>query len=237
MRKDEANRLQWSDVNWDLARIRIPGTKTEESEVWLPLAPAALETLRALYESEDRHSDCEYVFPGRSARTKGKKIYARRRMFERIQRVTAVEIYMRQNPAASYEAALEACKKEKFKGGIHLKPKDLRDYFGTQIAGKVADATVIMRLMRHTSLDTTTKYMRTVDDRMAAALDATFGRNSVSGTDPKTPNAETLRQFEEFLQWKKNRNKDNGLRENFNRNFGGGGRSRTADAADMSRVL
>lgn len=38
MCKDEANRLQWSDVNWDLARIRIPGTKTPESEVWLPLA-------------------------------------------------------------------------------------------------------------------------------------------------------------------------------------------------------
>jgi integrase len=237
MRKDEANRLQWLDVNWELARIRIPGTKTEESEVWLPLAPAALETLRALYDSEDRDPNCEYAFPGRSAQTKGKKIYSRRRIFERIQRVTAVKRYMQQNPAASYKLALEACKKEKFKGGLHLKPKDLRDYFGTQIAGKVADATVVMRLMRHTSLDTTTKYMRTVDDRMTQALDATFGRNSVSRIGPKTASAEVLREFEEFLQWKKNRNKDSGLRENFYRNFSGGGQIRTVDAADMSRVL
>jgi integrase len=237
MRKDEANRLQWSDVNWDLARIRIPGTKTEESEVWLPLASAALKTLRALYDSEDRQLDCDYVFPGRSAQTKGKKIYSRRRIFERIQRVTAIKRYMQQHRGASYKEALEACKKEKFKSGIHVKPKDLRDYFGTEIAGKVADATVVMRLMRHTSLNTTTKYMRTVDDRMAAALDATFGRNSVSGIGPKTATSEVLREFEEFLQWKKNRNKDSGLRENFHRSFGGGGRSRTYDAADMSRVL
>jgi integrase len=237
MRKDEANRLQWLDVNWDLARIRIPGTKTEESEVWLPLAPAALETLRALYDSEDRDPNCEYVFPGRSARTKGKKIYSRRRIFERIQRVTAVKRYMQQHPAASSEQALEACRKEKFKGGMHLKPKDLRDYFGTQIAGKVADATVVMRLMRHTSLDTTTKYMRTVDDRMAAALDATFGRNSVSRIGPKTASAEVLGEFEEFLQWKKNRNRNSWLQENFQRRFGGGGQTRTVDSADMSRVL
>jgi integrase len=173
MRKDESNRLKWEDINWPLEQIRIPGTKTEESEVWLPLAPVALKTLRDLYESHDRTPDCEYVFPGRSAQTKGKKIYSRRRMFERIQRVTAIKKYMRQNPPATYKQALEACEKGKFKGGLHLKPKDLRDYFGTQVAGKVADASVVMRLMRHTSLNTTTTYMRTVDDRMRAAVDAT----------------------------------------------------------------
>jgi integrase len=48
MRKDEANRLQWSDINFDLGMIRIPGSKTEDSDAWLPLAPVALQTLKEL---------------------------------------------------------------------------------------------------------------------------------------------------------------------------------------------
>jgi integrase len=53
MRKDESNRLQWSDIDWRAGNVRIPRTKTEEAEAWLPVAPAALTTLRELYESED----------------------------------------------------------------------------------------------------------------------------------------------------------------------------------------
>lgn len=52
MRKDECNRLQWTDINWKLAEIRIPGTKTEESDGWLPLGDVALNALRELYESK-----------------------------------------------------------------------------------------------------------------------------------------------------------------------------------------
>jgi integrase len=54
MRKDESNRLQWSDINWRAAKVRIPGTKTDEAEQWLPVAPVALKALRDLYESTDR---------------------------------------------------------------------------------------------------------------------------------------------------------------------------------------
>jgi integrase len=172
MRKDESNRLQWSDINWNLGNVRIPGTKTDEAEQWLPVAPVALKTLRELYESTDRDQSTTYVFPGRSAQTKGKKIYSRRRLFERIQRVTAVKKYMRQHPKTSYEQAMEACGKEGFKGGIHLAPKDLRDFFCTEIAAKSDDASVAMRLMRHTSLATTTKYMRTVETRMREAVES-----------------------------------------------------------------
>jgi len=42
MRKDESNRLQWSDIDWRTGKVRIPGTKTPETEPWLPVAPAAL---------------------------------------------------------------------------------------------------------------------------------------------------------------------------------------------------
>jgi integrase len=137
LRKDESNRLMWTDIDWRAGKVRIPGTKTEESDAWLPVAPAVLRTLRELYESENRNPASPYVFPGRSAQTRGKKIYSRRRIFERIQRATAIKKYLRQHPEASREQAFEVCKKENFKGGLHLAPKDLRDYFCTEIAASV----------------------------------------------------------------------------------------------------
>jgi integrase len=45
----------------------------------------------------------------------------------------------------------------------------LRDYFGTEIAAKTDDPTVVMHLLRHTSLATTTEYMRAVKNRMREA--------------------------------------------------------------------
>ena len=63
MRKDESNRLLWSDINWSAAKVRIPGTKTDEAEQWLPVAPVALKALRDLYESTDRDPTSPYVFP------------------------------------------------------------------------------------------------------------------------------------------------------------------------------
>jgi hypothetical protein len=47
--------------------------------------------------------------------------------------------YLRQHVEASREQAFEACKKEHFKGGLHLAPKDLRDYFCTEIAARSND--------------------------------------------------------------------------------------------------
>ena len=233
MRKDESNRLQWSDINWNAGKVRIPGTKTDEAEAWLPAAPVALKTLRDLYESEDRDINSPYVFPGRSSQTKGKKIYGRRRLFERIQQVTAVKKYSRQHPGSSYKQAIEACQQEGFKGGIHLAPKDLRDFFCTEIAAESSDVNVAMRLMRHTSLATTTKYMRTVENRMREAVENLGGG---LGGDSNVTSGHEMSHLAKlgivgeaaqrlikagFLKGK----------------FGGGGQSRTADSADMSRVL
>jgi integrase/recombinase XerD len=141
MRKDECNRLQWNDINFEQAMIHYPGTKTEESDQWLPLAPVALRTLEELRKQSDPDK-CPWVFPGRSYQTKGKKVYSRSYMFERIKKLT----------------------------GIHLKPKDLRDYFATQVSSLVSDPTVVMKLLRHTNMKTTTGYLRTVDNRMRNAL-------------------------------------------------------------------
>jgi len=233
MRKDESNRLEWRDINWEPAKIRIPGTKTGESETWLPLAPVALKTLRELYESEERDPTCPLIFPGRSAQTKNKKVYSRRRMFERIRRITAVKRYQKEHPDVNYEAALEAAKKENFKGGIKITPKDLRDYFGTEIAHRVNDPNVVMRLMRHTSLTTTTKYLRTVEDRMKDAVSSlganvggNLGANSVH-LGAKTGKSHFSSPVDET----------NRTGETEKEIFGGGGQTRTVDSADMSRVL
>jgi integrase len=233
MRKDETNRLQWIDVNWNAGKVRIPGTKTDEAEVWLPVAPVALKTLRDLYESKDRDLNSPYVFPGRSAQSKGKKIYSRRRMFERIQQVTAIKKYLRQHPGLSYQQALEATRKEGFKGGIHLAPKDLRDFFCTEIAAKSDDANVAMRLMRHTSLATTTKYMRTVEDRMREAVEnlgCDSGCDSMAATGHEISQLANLEELQKVAKKLINQGFLKGK-------FGGGEWSRTTDAADMSRVL
>jgi site-specific recombinase XerC len=233
MRKDESNRLQWIDVNWNAGKVRIPGTKTDEAEVWLPVAPVALKTLRDLYESKDRDLNSPYVFPGRSAQSKGKKIYSRRRMFERIQQVTAIKKYLRQHPGLSYQQALEATRKEGFKGGIHLAPKDLRDFFCTEIAAKSDDANVAMRLMRHTSLATTTKYMRTVEDRMREAVEnlgCDSGCDSMAATGHEMSQLANLEELQKVAKKLINHGFLKGK-------FGGGEWSRTTDAADMSRVL
>jgi len=141
----------WSDIDWRAGKVRIPGTKTEESDAWLPVAPAVLRTLRELYESENGNPASPYVFPGRSAQTRGKKIYSRHRIFERIQRETAIKKYLRQHPEASREQAFDVCRKENFKGGIHLTPKDLRDYFCTEVAARSNDPNVAMRLIAYSA--------------------------------------------------------------------------------------
>jgi integrase len=156
MRKDECNRLQWDDINFEQAMIHYPGTKTEESDQWLPLAPIALRTLEEL--RKQRTSGSPWVFPGRSHQTKGKKVYSRSYMFERIEKHT----------------------------GIHLKPKDLRDYFATQVSSLVSDPAVVMKLLRHTNMKTTTGYLRTVDNRMRNAL-KDLGANAGGNLGGKKP--------------------------------------------------
>jgi len=232
MRKDECNRLQWTDINWQRAEIHIPGTKTEESDSWLPLGDVALKTLRELCDGKDRDPACPWIFPGRSYQTKGQKIYSRRRMFERIKKRSALKRYMQKNPGVSAKDALRAVKNQKYQGGIHLKPKDLRDYFGTEIAAKTDDPTVVMKLLRHTSLTTTTKYMRAVKNRMREAvnsLGAVSGGDSDRLQQHKTAQNDISRKMAELANLLINQRNSVG-------NFGGGGQTRTVDSADMSRV-
>jgi len=76
---------------------------------------------------KNRSDDSPYLFPGRSAQTKGKKIYSRRRLFEKLKRVTAFNAYMKKNPNAPSTTALKELKKQDYPGGVKLTTKELRD--------------------------------------------------------------------------------------------------------------
>jgi integrase len=195
LRKDEANRTRWDDIDFDRGWLHVAGTKTEESDNYMPLAPMLRQELSWLYENRQ---GSEYVFPGHSKQTVGKKIYSRRKLFEKIERLTSSCAHCGENKIGKRRYCRDcktiepisrihrcskcksvnvnegigcrACGSSKINPGVKLRPKDMRDYFASEVAARVNDPNVVMRLLRHTSLVTTTKYLRTVKDRMQDAV-------------------------------------------------------------------
>jgi integrase-like protein len=140
---------------------------------------------------------------------------------------------MEKDPNTSPLTAWKELKKQAYSGGVKLTTKELRDYFATQVSAQVTDPNTVKALMRHTSLNTTSRYTRTVMERMKAAvqnlgkpLEAGFGGNSGGKSIPKTTQNDKLNELRLRLVRARN------ARES----VGGGGGSRTHDAADMSRV-
>ena len=81
--------------------------------------------------------------------------------------------------------AWKELKQHGYPGGVKLTTKELRDYFATQVSAQVTDPNTVMKLLRHTSLNTTSRYTRTVMERMKDAvqnlgrpLEASLGGNS-----------------------------------------------------------
>ncbi len=149
LRKDEANRARWMDLDMVNYLFRVEGTKTEDSEEILPVPPVLRSDLVDLKTITGENA---LLFPGQKGKVKGKKVYHRRRMFDRIYART----------------------------GIKLMPKDLRDYYCNEVASQVSDPVTMMHLLRHKSLATTTKYTRVVRGRMRDAvqnLGVSFGCN------------------------------------------------------------
>ena len=60
------------------------------------------------------------------------------------------------------------CGSSNIRKGVKLVPKDLRDYFATTV--ETDDPRVLMALMRHTNLTTTTKYLRAMTESMKDAV-------------------------------------------------------------------
>jgi hypothetical protein len=62
--------------------------------------------------------------------------------------------------------------------------KRFERYFCNEVAASTRDPALLMRLMRHQSLQTTTKYLRTVSERIADAV-KNLGASSGGGFDSK----------------------------------------------------
>ena len=202
-RKDEANRVEWGKH-----------LCLDDRDNALYLVPGTKTEEAAEYLPLHPHIVDElrawrqvcpsevYVFPGNSSQTKSKKIYSRSAMLKILRR-----------------------------HGYHITVKDLRDWFITQVCASTRDPAVVMKLARHKSLQTTTKYIRTVRDRMRDAVNAivTSRCDFASIQGQKIPQqghnaaleAEQENAATSSYEWEKR---------------GGGGQIRTVDAADMSRV-
>jgi len=92
--------------------------------------------------------------------------------------VTAFKAYMEKNPTATTMQAWKELKQQGYPGGAKLTTKELRDYFATQVSAQVSDPNTVKNLMRHTSLNTTSLYTRTVQERMKEAVE-NLGGNSL----------------------------------------------------------
>jgi len=159
-RMSEANRLEWPRLNLDEGWQFVPGTKTDGSEDTLPLAPVVVEFLREWKKQSD--PNCRWVFPS----PRGEMQVKCEGIFERIRLATGgTKIgYHRTTKSGKLQ------KEYKVVGGTHLSAKVLRDYFATVMIKKT-DLKTTSELLRHSNTQTTSAYLRTVDERLVKAVE------------------------------------------------------------------
>jgi hypothetical protein len=125
---------------------------------------------------------------------------------------------------------LKELKQQGYPGAVKLTTKELRDYFATQVSAQVSDPNTVRDLMRHTSLNTTSRYMRTVTDRMKEAI-----RNLGASPGGKSGGNSLRKQAQSSVLMKL---AIEGLRARKARETNGGrSRTRTYDLAHVRRAL
>jgi hypothetical protein len=104
---------------------------------------------------------------------------------------------------------MEGIKETNYPGGVKLTTKELTDYFATQVSAQVNDPNTVKALMRHTSLNTTSRYTRTVTERMKEAvqnlgkpLEASLGGNAGGKSIPKTTQNDRMHEGSETKEKK-----------------------------------
>ncbi len=144
---------------------------------------------------------------------------------------------MEKNRTATTMKAWKELKAQDYPGGVKLTTKELRDYFATQVSAQVSDPKIVMNLMRHTSLDTTTLYTRTVTERMKHAvrnLGADPGGSLGASSRRKNTQSDTMRNL--LVRLVRERNATENNRE-IEKEDGGRSRNRTYDLAHVRRAL
>ena len=84
--------------------------------------------------------------------------------------------------------AWKELKRASYRVGVKLTTRVNRDYFSTQVSAHVTDPNTVRALMKRTSLNTTSRYMSTIPDRLKEAvknLGASAGGNSLHKPDQK----------------------------------------------------
>jgi site-specific recombinase XerD len=146
LRLAEAQHLQTGDIDAARLQLRVRRGKGAKERV-LPLPVALLEQLRTMWREERRHC------PGYlDEKRKNAWLFRGRRPDEPLSRNTAQNIYARAVRTA----------RVKRKRGIHT----LRHSYATHLLEGGVEITAVQRLLGHTSLTTTARYLHVTAGRL-----------------------------------------------------------------------
>jgi integrase len=140
----ETFELRWSDVDFELRRVWVHGTKTEASDDWIPILKPAFKVLRAQQLACRFTEQDDYIFPAITGRRQSTQWWR----------------------AGYFNPVRDAAGLPKT-----FSPRVLRNMAVTVARGMQADADVIRRLARHTNLDMTSHYSRGLEEWVQAAAD------------------------------------------------------------------
>lgn len=146
LRRNELFTLEWPLVDWKKRELHVTAAtaKTERMRT-VPLNKGALHVLRSWWLQQAQPED-GLVFPG----AKGKLTSLRKAYYSVLK-----------------DAGIERINAK----GERINWHSLRHSFGSRLGAQNVDPTTIMKLMGHTSLDTTRRYLHSEASRMRAAVD------------------------------------------------------------------
>jgi len=181
-RKSEILTLQWAHVDFDLAYLRLPDSKTGEKIV--PLGAPALELLASLPRVERN----PYVLPGEKEK---QHLVGLPRVWKRIRNKATLKIWAdnerlgplvlqltpKDGAPSVADIESEAKKRELSipKGLTDVRLHDLRHSFASVGAGAGMGLPIVGKLLGHRDPKTTARYAHIADDPAKAAADRIAG--------------------------------------------------------------
>lgn len=146
LRLDEARHLQTADLDGPRRQLRVRRGKGAKERV-LPLPIPLLELLRAYWRAERAHRPGYFEDEPKNA-----WLFQGQRMGRPLSKGTAQNIYLRAVAASGV----------KRKKGIHT----LRHSFATHLLEGQVEITAVQRMLGHTSLTTTSRYLHVTAGRL-----------------------------------------------------------------------